>query len=169
MYRYIQQGYNPNQDPNYNLPNASATYAIGGMFTHWTCCTPRQNSKGPRPERSTLLRDEDWESIYTEGELLLNTHSDVFNGSIRQQAIWEALKGEYFHEKICPIPLGVEKAESKKFSVKWTGADIILGESIIKLLQDDSSRFCLKVTSLLVCSMLVRMCIRTSIIGKHVS
>ena len=119
------------------------------MFTHWTCCTPRQNSKGPRPERSTLLTDEEWGSLYKEGEILLNTHSGEFNGSIRKQAILDALKGEHYHDKICPLPLGVERVDSKKFSVKWTGVDNILGENNIKLLQDGNPRFCIKVPSIL--------------------
>ena len=120
------------------------------MFTHWTCCTPRQNSKGPRSERSTLLTEKEWDSLYSEAEVLLNTHSNVFDGSIRQQAIWEALKGEFYHEKLCSLPLAVERVYSKKFSVKWTGADTILGENNIKLLQDENQRFCIKVTAVLV-------------------
>ena len=113
------------------------------MSTHWTACTPRENSKGPRPERSTLLTEEEWNNLYDEAEILLNTHNDVFDGSIRQQAIQIALNEQF--NKICPLPLGVERVHSKKFSVKWTGADNVLGEKNIRLLQSENPRFCIKV------------------------
>ena len=115
------------------------------MSTHWTACTPRQNSVGKRPERSTLLDEGDWKHLYEKAEEYLHTHTDVFEKSIRQEAIKQHLQVLSHHINIQPLPLGVEKVHSKKFRVKWTGADSVLGENNIKLLQDDHSKFCIKV------------------------
>ena len=144
--RYVQRGYNPKQQAHDNLPNASATYAVGGMATHWTACTPRQNADGERPERSNLLGREEWDKLYTEAEFLLNTHDNVFDVSLRQQAVLRALLPEY--PDIKPLPLGVEKVKNESmFLVRWTGADNVLGENNINLLNVPDSRFCIKVRS----------------------
>ena len=140
----MQKGQNPNQDPYYNLPNAAATYAIGGMSTHWTACTPKEYARGERPERSDLLTEKEWNCLYMEAEHLLNTHSNVFDSSIRQKAILNALLPQF--PDIVPLPLGVEKVKNESmFLVKWTGADTVLGEDNIQLLNAKDSRFSMKV------------------------
>ena len=143
-YSYVQKGQNPKQKPYENLPNAAATYAVGGMATHWTACTPRENGEGERPERSNLFGDEEWKSMYSEAEFLLNTHSDVFDDSLRQQAILKALQPDF--PEVRPLPLGVERVKNDcTFLVKWTGADNVLGENNIQLLNVPDSRFSIKV------------------------
>lgn len=73
---FVRNGQNPNQNKALNLGASAATYTVGGMATHWTCATPRQHSS----ERSDLLTDEEYDRYYTEGEKLLKTHNDQFEG-----------------------------------------------------------------------------------------
>jgi pyranose oxidase len=40
----IRGANNPRQDPSKNLDAAAASYAVGGMFTHWTNNTPRHQT-----------------------------------------------------------------------------------------------------------------------------
>ena len=145
-FRYVQKGYNPKQQAHDNLYNASATYAVGGMATHWTASIPRQDAEGERPERSNLLDKKEWDKLYTEAELLLNRHNNVFDNSIRQQAILRALLPQY--TDIVPLPLGVERVTNESmFLVRWTGADNVLGEKNLNLLNVPDSRFRIKVKS----------------------
>ena len=114
------------------------------MATHWTACTPRQNPDGERPERSNLFGREEWDKLYTEAEFLLNTHDNVFDISLRQQAVLRALLPEY--PDIVSLPLGVERVKNESmFLVRWTGADDVLGENNVNLLNVPDSRFRIKV------------------------
>ena len=142
-FSYVQKGQNPKQNPQLNLPNAAATYAVGGMATHWTCCVPRGNAKGSSPELSSLIGVPEWEHLYKEAERLLNKNDDVFNESVRQKAILKALEGKF--QSITTLPIAAERVSSDKFSVRWTGVDTVLGENNIKLLNNENSRFCIKV------------------------
>jgi len=125
---FTHNNQNPDQDPNRNLPAAAAAYAVGGMATHWTCATPRHH---PNIERATFYDDAEWDRLYAEGEQLLNTHTDVFEGSIRHRLVREALAAEYtelaapYH--VQSLPLAVERRQDNPDLVQWSGADTVLG------------------------------------------
>lgn len=72
--RFVSENKNPQQDPFVNLPKAAATYAVGGMSTHWTACTPRVYQQ----YRSPLIDSDTWDSLYEEAELL-NTNQNMFD------------------------------------------------------------------------------------------
>ena len=146
-YRFIRNGGNPDQDPFKNLPGAAVTYAVGGMGTHWTACTPRQH---PKIERSDLLTDKEWDKLYTEGETILKTNQKMFEHSIRNTVVKEALKEAYpelKNEKDMPqnLPLAGERNKAAPEFVTWTGGDTILGDELINMLGTPKSKFVLKV------------------------
>ncbi|XP_068745924.1 uncharacterized protein [Montipora capricornis] len=73
---FVANNENPEQNPYDNLPAASATYAVGGMATHWTACTPREH---PTIERSQLFTDQEWDEMYKEAETILKTNQNMFD------------------------------------------------------------------------------------------
>ena len=125
---FTMNNQNPDQDPATNLPGAAVTYAVGGMTTHWTCATPRQH---PTMERSDIYSAEEWDRLYQEAEVLLNTNSHEFDGSIRHNLVKETLANEYTDlpegYKVNNLPLGVKRREDNPEFVHWTGTDTVLG------------------------------------------
>lgn len=125
---FVQNNQNPEQDPAKDLTAAAATYAVGGMATHWTCATPRHH---PSIERSDLIPPEEWDSLYQAGERLLNTRTDVFEHSVRHQVVADVLRSEYTDlpepYNVQNLPLAVERRLDNPRYVHWTGADTVLG------------------------------------------
>jgi pyranose oxidase len=143
---------NPDQDPYKNLDGAAATYAVGGMMTHWTCATPRHH---PTVERSPYIPHDEWERLYAEGEDILNTHRHEYDHSMRHNIVKDTLSAE-FHDLPAPyqvqnLPLAVERRKDNPEFVTWTGTDTVLGD-----LADgaEADRFCLRPEHL--CKRLVR-------------
>ncbi len=132
---FVHNNQNPEQNPYRNLDAAAVTYAVGGMATHWTCATPRHH---PTLERSDLLAEDEWERLYSEGERLLCTRTDVFEHSIRHQLVRDALREEYselaepYH--VQNLPLAVRRREDDPRYVIWSGTDTVLGP----LAEDDA-------------------------------
>lgn len=139
--------HNPSQCPTTNLTNAAGTYAVGGMFTHWTAATPRQN---PTVERSPLIPTEEWNRLYDTAESFFNTHTDQFDFD-RSRVVKKALTdyydqvgADYPHRVPADYPvqnLPVAAERRKGFAdddeyVHWTGVDTILGD----LLTDEALR-----------------------------
>lgn len=144
---FISNNENPDQDPYYNLPDAAATYAVGGMATHWTACTPREH---PTIERSTLIDDKEWDELYCDAESLLKTNQKMFDDPkyIRNNLVLNTLKTTYPHLQGngAPqyLPLAGERREKAKEFITWTGADTILGDALINSLGKEDSKFILK-------------------------
>ena len=129
------------------MPGASVTYAVGGMATHWTACTPRQH---PTIERSNLLTDEEWDKLYIEGEAILNTNQQMFEHSIRNTVVKEALRDAYpelTSKKEIPqnLPLAGERNKGAPELITWSGGDTVLGQELIDMLDTPNSKFVLKV------------------------
>ena len=61
------------------MPAAAAVYSIGGMAVFWTATVLRQQ---PKLERSPLIRDKEWEELYSEADAVLKTSSQLFDFSI---------------------------------------------------------------------------------------
>ena len=133
-------GQNPDQSPYDNLDDAAATYAIGGMATHWTAATPREH---PEVERSTLIKEEEWKELYRESEELLKTSQELFKDSIRNTVVREKLRETYDKEleeagvdmKYYPQNLPLAGVRKNGEFITWTGGDTILGESLIKYIK----------------------------------
>jgi pyranose oxidase len=127
--KLVSSFYNPDQQPEINLPGSAITRTVGGMSTHWTCACPiphpdeRKNS--PLPENELL-------GLIDEAGKLLNVHSDQYDCSVRHTLVREVLKATYKgqregHDIVTNLPLAVERnAENDEF-VTWSGADTVLG------------------------------------------
>lgn len=68
----------PLEPGNTSLPGASATYAVGGMASHWTCATPRPHAD----ELPETYSKTEWDRLYTASEELLGTNLTPFDGLI---------------------------------------------------------------------------------------
>lgn len=132
--------HNSEQHEECNLPAAGGTYAVGGMFTHWTAATPRQH---PTMERTPIIPDDEWDELYTEAEGFFNTHTDQFDFD-RQRVVKKAL-ADHFGGMPASYPYAVP--DDKRYGVQnlpvaaerrtgfdgehqyvhWTGADTVLG------------------------------------------
>ncbi len=142
---------NPDQSPCDNLPEAAATYAVGGMATHWTACTPWEH---PTIERSDLLSAEEWVKLYEESEKLLQTNQTLFQHSIRNTVVKETLQKTYPELSTSEyppqnIPLAGQRGLKAPEFITWTGADTILGEELVQIIKSqdasDDAKICLKV------------------------
>lgn len=134
----IRSAQNPRQDPSTNLEAAAASYAVGGMFTHWTNNTPRHH---PTMERIPFISDDEWEVLYGLAERTLNTHRDVFTGSIRHTVVKEALQAHYGDRLphgfgVQELPVAGERRRDNDEFVRYTGADTVLSPLI-----DEAGRY----------------------------
>ncbi|MFD5161104.1 pyranose oxidase [Streptomyces hawaiiensis] len=130
---FSMRNQNPEQKKHTNLPAAAATYAVGGMATHWTCAVPRFH---PRVERRNgdqeyPIDDKKMDKLYDEAEVLLDRHTAVFASSARHLLVKQVLQsaGQEFTD-ITELPLAVrERADSERTSaVTWAAADTVLGK-----------------------------------------
>ncbi|GAW25453.1 putative pyranose 2-oxidase [Rosellinia necatrix] len=123
----LQNGQNPNQQAFDNLPAAAASRIVGGMGSHWTCCTPRQLVG---VERSDLFNPEEWEELYIRAEKMFWTNSTSFDKSIRQQLVKHVLQDAYQAKgrKILSMPLACNRSATNKEYVEWACPASILGD-----------------------------------------
>ena len=143
----MKDGQNPEQSPYDNLPDSAATYAVGGMATHWTAAVPRQH---PDVERSDLIKNEEWEKLYEESEGLLKKSNKLFEDSIRNKLVKEVLRKEYDKEitesQYCPQNLPLAGVRKNQEFVIWTGGNTILGEELVRdIKSENTSKIQLKV------------------------
>ncbi|KAK6513136.1 hypothetical protein TWF506_009302 [Arthrobotrys conoides] len=89
------------------MPAASATLAIGGMSTHWTCVTPIPH---PTLEAPKLFTQSKWNSLISEAQDLLHTTSTTFDTSTRQDNLKNFLNASGHSFK--STPLACQKSEN---------------------------------------------------------
>ncbi|KAI8946059.1 hypothetical protein F4801DRAFT_597070 [Xylaria longipes] len=135
---FIYGNLNPDQHVEDNLNSSAASRVVGGMSTHWTCCTPRQHLK----ERSTLFTAEKWNELYEECEKLFDTDTtgEALKDSVRQQLVMRKLKDAFKQDfengfktktqqeprKVLPMPLAC-KIKNKSY-IEWSCTASILGD-----------------------------------------
>ncbi len=123
---YRMNGENPEQKDWENVPAAMASFNVGGMGAHWTCCTPRPVGS----ERIPYFDAATWDKLIAAAEKLVHTNQDSFVSSLRGQVVHEALAAG-FDAKLPPgrkvqmLPLACERWNDTW--VQWTGVDTILG------------------------------------------
>jgi pyranose oxidase len=129
---FVINNQNPNQEDYDNLGMAAATYAVGGMATHWTCACPEQHPI----ERTDIISNNEWNVLYEEAKKLLNVSTKEYDNSIRHNVVLKALKDEYeeLPEAYAPqsLPLAVERRQDNDELVTWSGSDTVLGEAMLK-------------------------------------
>jgi pyranose oxidase len=105
-----------------------ATYAVGGMATHWTGVTPRHH---PTVERSDVVPATEWDSLYAEAEALLNTRTDLTADAISHQVVLDALAAEYAElsgpHGVQHLPMAAQRRTDNPRLIRWTGVDTVLG------------------------------------------
>ncbi|KAL1637222.1 hypothetical protein SLS58_009409 [Diplodia intermedia] len=124
----IRNNQNPLQEAHDNLPVAAATRTVGGMGSHWTCCTPEQH---PALERSDLFTPTQWASLYAEAKALMKTNSTSFDASIRQQLVLRVLREAHEGQGrgFQALPLACERrGEGNADYVEWSCAATVLGK-----------------------------------------
>ncbi len=104
-----KQGHLHNLEPgNKDLPGASATYAVGGMATHWTCATPRPHPD-EMPQNLPYSDDQnEWDRLYTICEKLIGTDQEPFKHLVGQQIVQHALNESIPDREIRGLPLAVQ-------------------------------------------------------------
>jgi choline dehydrogenase-like flavoprotein len=111
-----------------SLDAGVATYAVGGMATHWTGVTPRHH---PAVERADAIPAGDWERLYDDAEALLNTRSDLTADAVSHRIVLDALAAEYpeLPESygVQHLPMAAERRTDNPRLVRWTGTDTVLG------------------------------------------
>jgi pyranose oxidase len=148
---FVRNNQNPDQNPFKNLDAAAASYAVGGMATHWTCACPRfHSSELPSP---SIISRQAWAALYDEAEKLLNVrpregiNTHPFEHSIRHTIIREKLQREYSELRggNAPhdLPLACERRSDNDEFVRWSGADTVLGP-LADPSSDCAQRFILK-------------------------
>jgi pyranose oxidase len=130
--------HNPAQKEELNLSAAGGSYAVGGMFTHWTAATPRQH---PTLERTPIIPAEEWDDLYDEAERFFNTHTDQFDFE-RQRVVKKALTDHFASVPegypypvpddypVQNLPVAAERRngfDGEHQYVHWTGVDTVLG------------------------------------------
>lgn len=141
--KFILNAQNPDRNPEYNLAASAATRTVGGMASHWTCCTPRQYpevfkdgaDKGHR-ERSDLFTDDEWEDLYKEAEGLFHTNDTTFDNSVRQALVKWALNkalnpSGVVNREVKSMPLACKSGKSKNY-IEWSCTATILGDDLSK-------------------------------------
>lgn len=139
---FIRNGQNPEQDPRYNLPAAAATFAVGGMATHWTCACPRQH---PTLERWPGISN--WDNLYDEAEAWLNVRprknilEHPFEKSIRHKIVLGVMKDTFSKFQPQNLPLACERRTDNDEFVTWSGADTVLSPMLDEKSGQISDRF----------------------------
>ena len=134
------------------------------MSTHWTACTPREYPT----ERSTLIDPNTWDLLYNEAESLLHTNQNMFDDTKTNEpgggapgGITHFIRNHLVRDTLCKVypdlkgdgapqylPLaGVRREDAPEF-ITWSGADTVLGETMLAELKKED-KFRLKVSILL--------------------
>ncbi|MFJ5775652.1 GMC oxidoreductase [Streptomyces sp. NPDC093094] len=130
---FSMRNQNPEQRGHLNLPAAAATYAVGGMATHWTCAVPRFHPEVERQHdgQGYPIDDKEMDRLYGEAEALLARSTSVFASSARHLLVGRVLQqaGEDFAD-VTELPLAVrDRADSARTgAVTWSAADTVLGD-----------------------------------------
>ncbi|QLI71028.1 Pyranose 2-oxidase [Metarhizium brunneum] len=123
---YIRNGQNPAQKANENLAEAAASRVVGGMGSHWTCCTPRQHPDEQQPGFTEVYKN------YDRAEHLFNTTTTAFDHSVRQHLIMHTLEKAFNDRPIKAMPLACRRNKSPDNTnyVEWTCPATILDSGV---------------------------------------
>ncbi|MGN7950337.1 GMC oxidoreductase [Microbacterium sp. 22215] len=109
-----------------SFPAAAASTNVGGMGAHWTCATPAPQFS----EKLPFIDDTEWDELLSVARQLLHVQSSAFADSPIGAAIRSLFEEEFageLPEGFGPSTLPVAGDVLDDGSVRWAGADVILG------------------------------------------
>lgn len=111
------------------FPAAAAATNVGGQGAHWTCATPSPAFS----EKVSFIPDAEWDDLLSRAADLLHVQSAAFADSAVGSGI-RALLAEEFAAELPdgygPSTLPVAGDPQPDGSMRWAGADVVLGPLI---------------------------------------
>jgi pyranose oxidase len=111
------------------FPAVAAATNVGGQGAHWTCATPSPEFS----ERVPFIPDAEWQGLAAKAEELLHVQRSAFADSAVGGAIRSLLDEEFGAELpdgFGPSTLPVAGDPQPDGSMRWAGADVVLGPLI---------------------------------------
>ncbi|OOC57221.1 hypothetical protein NOSIN_14315 [Nocardiopsis sinuspersici] len=136
---FVLNNQNPHQKEEDNLGACAATYAVGGMATHWTCAMPEFNEALERTwvdadgkEAEYPLGAQELKKGYEHSTTALKRTTEAYRHSARHQLVKKVLNQDAGFQ-VSELPLAVERRKDQNEHghqefVTWSGADTVLGE-----------------------------------------
>jgi pyranose oxidase len=117
---------------NRQMPAAALASCVGGQGALWTCAVPEPRDS----ERISFIPEDEWDEAVAVAARLLCRTTEAFAGSAMSTAVVRTL-GEFF-DPLLPadravgvLPVaGQVRADG---TVRWTGADMVLGDAPYRL------------------------------------
>lgn len=112
-----------------SFPAAAGATNVGGQGAHWTCAIPRPAFS----EKIPFIADEEWDDLIVTAEGLLHAQSSAFADSAVGGGIRSLLEEEFAGELPAgygPSTLPVAGDPQPDGSMRWAGADVVLGPLI---------------------------------------
>ncbi|MEV7636791.1 GMC oxidoreductase [Pseudarthrobacter enclensis] len=111
------------------FPAAAAATNVGGQGAHWTCATPSPAFS----EKIPFITDDEWEDLIAGARDLLHVQSAAFADSAVGAAVRSLLEEEFGAELpegygVSTLPVAGDVQPDG--SVRWAGADVVLGPLI---------------------------------------
>ncbi|MFJ4171751.1 GMC oxidoreductase [Paenarthrobacter sp. NPDC089714] len=112
-----------------SFPAAAAATNVGGQGAHWTCATPSPAFS----EKVSFIGDAEWESLISAAKSLLHVQDAAFADSGVGAAIRSLLSEEFGDELpegygVGTLPVAGDPQPDG--SMRWAGADVVLGPLI---------------------------------------
>ncbi|WP_274559679.1 pyranose oxidase [Streptomyces spiramyceticus] len=127
---FVLNNQNPEQKEKDNLGAEAATYAVGGMATHWTCAVPEFVLDLERTHNGEQypIDEAEMAKLYDAAGTLLHRTTTVFSSSARHLLVKKVLHDKGF-SSVTELPLAVSARPDAKKSdcVSWSAADTVLG------------------------------------------
>ena len=132
---------NPHQREVDNLGACAATYAVGGMATHWTCALPEFHPVLERTwtdeqgkEHTYPISDQEMKHRYETSAGYFRRSTEEFRLSARQQLVKKVLRQDGDFD-VTELPLGATRrqdgnARGDREFVHWSAADTVLGDEL---------------------------------------
>ncbi|MEU6472477.1 pyranose oxidase [Streptomyces massasporeus] len=127
---FVLNNQNPEQKKRDNLGASAATYAVGGMATHWTCAVPEFHATLERTYNGEAYPIEatTMDQLYKEAAALLHRSETVFASSARHLLVREVLhRAQFTNVRELPLAVSARPDQAKSDAVHWSAADTVLG------------------------------------------
>lgn len=119
------------------MPAAALSACVGGMGVHWTCATPRPNDD----ERIDVIPADELDAAFDEAERLMQVTTLPENpyGSAIKSLLREHFAGVLPEDRL-PDGLPMSAIPQPDGTIRWGGADTILGDTPVTLRAETIAR-----------------------------